>query len=124
MVRNSHERSPTPDGDAEPAVLLKRLKVSHTSDASTDPIPHFATDLFSPANIHRLHAEYDVSSPFKHALVEKLFQDDLLKRVKDEALAELNFTEKETDIYKVYQTGDLASLSFLTEAQIALLPTS
>ena len=118
MTHRTHQRSPSPpspDGghEAEPA-LLKRLKSSHISDvssasgsgagasaASTDPTPHFSQDLFAPANIHRLHTEYAASAPFKHTLVEKLFQDDLLQKVKDEALAELSFSEKETDIYKV-----------------------
>ncbi|TFK93580.1 hypothetical protein K466DRAFT_572388 [Polyporus arcularius HHB13444] len=127
MTHRTHDRAPpSPEPDAEPA-LLKRFKSSHISDAaapsSADPAPHFAPDLFGPSNIHRLHTEYDGSAPFKHAVVEKLFQDDLLQRVKDEALSELSFSEKETDIYKVYQTGDLASLSYLTEQQIALLPS-
>ncbi|KAI0774132.1 nuclear protein [Fomes fomentarius] len=124
--RTSHDRSQSPDPDQEPS-LLKRLKSSHISDATppstADPTPHFAPDLFGPSNIHRLHTDYDASGPFKHVMVEKLFQDDLLQRVKDEALSELSFSEKETDIYKVYQTGDLASLSFLTDQQIALLPS-
>jgi hypothetical protein len=46
-------------------------------------------------------ASYASSEPFKHALVEKLFRDDFLQKVKDECLSELHFTEKETDIYKV-----------------------
>ena len=105
MTHRTHDRSPSPQPDSEPS-LLKRLKSSHLSDtpassATTDPTPHFAPDLFSPSNIHRLHSEYDGSSPFKHVVVDKLFQDDLLQRVKDEALAELSFSEKETDIYKV-----------------------
>ncbi|CDO71352.1 hypothetical protein BN946_scf184908.g110 [Trametes cinnabarina] len=127
MTHRTHDRSPSPQPDSHPS-LLKRLKSSHLSDpavssATADPTPHFAPDLFSPSNIHRLHTEYDASSPFKHAVVDKLFQDDLLQRVKDEALSELSFSEKETDIYKVYQTGDLASLNYLDEHQIALLPS-
>ena len=102
--RKTDRRSPSPDKDAEPS-LLKRLKSSHISDipstTSADPTPHFAPDLFGPSNIHRLHSEYDQSGPFKHVVVEKLFQDDLLQNVKDEALSELSFSEKETDIYKV-----------------------
>ncbi|KZT12591.1 nuclear protein [Laetiporus sulphureus 93-53] len=123
-MARTHERpqSPEPlsDPEAEPS-LLKRMKVSHISnpDAFAE---HFATDLFAPSNIHRLHSEYDQSTPYKHAVVEKLVQDDLLQRVKDEALEQLSFSEKETDIYKVKQTGDLASLSFLTDDQRALLP--
>lgn len=100
----SHERSesPSPDGQSN---LLKRLKMNHISSSdskqSSDPTPHFAPDLLSPTTVHRLHLDYDASEPFKHCIVEKLFQDDLLKGVKDECLSELSFTEKETDIYKV-----------------------
>ncbi|KAI0796805.1 Oxoglutarate and iron-dependent oxygenase degradation C-term-domain-containing protein [Abortiporus biennis] len=121
----SHERSESPAPDGGEPSLLKRLKMSHISSSdpnSSDPTAHFAPDLLSPNSIHRLHSEYDSSEPFKHVVVDKLFQDDLLKGVKDEVLSELSFTEKETDIYKVNQTGDLASLNYLTEAQIALLP--
>ena len=106
MTHRDQDRSPpTPEPDSEPT-LLKRLKSSHISDTppssnSADPTPHFAPDLFGPSNIHRLHTEYEGSLPFKHVVVEKLFQDDLLQNVKDEALAELSFSEKETDIYKV-----------------------
>ncbi|OJT08001.1 Prolyl 3,4-dihydroxylase ofd1 [Trametes pubescens] len=129
MTHRTHQRSPSPQPDPSEPGLLKRLKSSHisgtgaASSATVDPTPHFAPDLFGPSNIHRLHTEYDASAPFKHAVVDKLFQDDLLQRVKDEALAELSFSEKETDIYKVYQTGDLASLNFLDLQQIALLPS-
>ncbi|CAL1701001.1 unnamed protein product [Somion occarium] len=93
-----------------------------SSSASLDPTPHFAPEVLHPNNIHRLNSEYASSEPYRYAVVDKLFQDDLLKSVKDEILSELSFTEKETDIYKVNQTGDLASLSYLTESQIALLP--
>ena len=113
MTSKTHPRSPSPPPNAEQPALLKRLKSSHISEdpASTapDPTPHFAPNLFVPSNIHRLHTEYENSGPFKHAVVEKLFQDDLLKNVKDEALAELSFSEKETDIYKVRSRAILRS---------------
>lgn len=100
----SHERS-SPE-DTEPS-LLKRMKMSYISSAPdpaapTDVAQHFAQDVLQPNNIHRLHTEYTASEPFKHAIMDKLFQDDLLKGVKDECLSELSFTEKETDIYKVF----------------------
>ncbi|TFY73860.1 hypothetical protein EWM64_g10154, partial [Hericium alpestre] len=118
-------RSPSPEPEkALPAKKLKTGHVSSTSDPAIlrDPTECFASNLFDPSNIQRLHNSYKTSEPYKYTLVEKLFQDQLLMNVKDECLSELHFTEKETDIYKVHQTGDLASLSFLTESQIALLP--
>ncbi len=95
-------RSPSAD-QSDTVSLLKRLKTQHPNNgtAAEDPIAAFATDVFDHGNISRLHNSYLESTPFHYAMVEKLFQDDLLKNVKDECLSELSFTEKETDIYKV-----------------------
>ncbi|KAG6891719.1 hypothetical protein C0992_010122 [Termitomyces sp. T32_za158] len=114
-MARTHSRPQSPDP------VVKRPKTSHV-DIPLDPTGHFSNDLFDHNSTAKLHAAYKASNPFKYAVVEKLFQDDLLKKVKDECLSELSFTEKETDIYKVNQTGDLASLNYLTDAQISLLP--
>lgn len=122
------------------ARLKKKQKRKHVHKSD------FAEGLFDDANVNRLNSEYHESKPFLHAVVDKLFQDDLLSLVKDECLKELCFTEKQTDIYRVrwftlhvayrvnsisslsglvlqvFQTGDLASLSYLSADQLALLP--
>ncbi|KAJ7167624.1 nuclear protein [Mycena filopes] len=90
--------------------------------APPDPTPQFADGVLGHTNIAQLNAGYVSNEPFKYAVVEKLFQDDLLQKVKDECMNELSFTEKETDIYKINQTGDLASLNYLPSSQISLLP--
>ena len=114
-MAKTRDRSPSPGG-SDPASVIKRLKTSHSAhngsngssrthpieiSAADDPTTRFANDLFDHANIARLSSDYAKSGPFKYAIVEKLFQDDLLRKVKDECHGELNFTEKETDIYKV-----------------------
>jgi prolyl 3-hydroxylase /prolyl 3,4-dihydroxylase len=114
-MAKTHSRSPS----AEPETgAPKRLKIGHQSYAASasaavpsppvpgpatprDVISCFAPDLFDADNVGRLAASYSTNEPFKHALIEKLFRDDLLQKVKDECLSELHFTEKETDIYKV-----------------------
>ncbi|GAB1524898.1 Predicted component of NuA3 histone acetyltransferase complex [Rhizoctonia solani] len=83
----------------------------------------FYPGLLDEANVAGLNAQYAESGPYKHAVVPSLFSDELLKAVKDEILDNVRFTEKETDIYKVHQTGDLASLSYLTPEQQALFPS-
>ena len=111
-MAKTHPRSPSPEPKTG---APKRLKIGHhsytTSTAVPDPAPGpatpqdviscFAPDLFDAENVGKLAASYSKSEPFKHALIEKLFRDDLLQQVKDECLSELHFTEKETDIYKV-----------------------
>ncbi|KAJ3788161.1 Oxoglutarate and iron-dependent oxygenase degradation C-term-domain-containing protein [Lentinula aff. detonsa] len=120
-MARTHSRPSSP----EPS-LIKRIKISHpTLDnlIPTDEISAaFASDVLEPSNVAKLQKLYRESEPFHYALVSKLFQDDLLKKVKDECLGELSFTEKETDIYKVNQTGDLASLNYLDSSQLSLLP--
>lgn len=79
----------------------QRAKSDEATERHQDHISLFTPNLFDPSNIHRLNNYYHASEPYKYALVEKLFQDDLLKNVVDECLSELHFTERETDIYKV-----------------------
>ncbi|EIW76255.1 hypothetical protein CONPUDRAFT_130769 [Coniophora puteana RWD-64-598 SS2] len=105
-----HERSPSPTADSQ----AKKLK--------TDPVQQFHDGLLEPESIQKLRNDYTTSEPYKYAVIETLFQDDLLRKVKDECMKELSFSEKETDIYKVNQTGDLASLNFITPEQLAVLP--
>ena len=92
----------------------KRQKVKHDPEQppSTDPCDaknagavlcseNLAAGLLDKENVQRLRQEYAESEPFKYARVETLFQDDLLRKVKDECVGHLSFTEKETDIYRV-----------------------
>jgi hypothetical protein len=98
-MARTHERSSSPSPTDS---LLKKLKTVHTTDPDwPTPVAHFAEGLFDAGNIQKLHTTYADSEPFKHATVENLFRDELLRNVKDECLNQLSFTEKETDIYKV-----------------------
>lgn len=99
----ARERSPTRDG-TDP----KRLKTDSSSPPAAPAAPspntntdQFAYEIFNHNHIAKLHTDYLDSSPFKHVVVDKLFKDELLVKVKDECLR-LNFTEKETDIFKVW----------------------
>src|SRR5579872_2669889 len=91
----------------------KRQKVTHDTTDSSSPTgdadgaektrtelcaENLATGLLAEVNVEKLRKEYATSEPYKHARIEALFQDDLLRKVKDECLTHLRFTEKETDI--------------------------
>lgn len=117
-MARTHRRSSSPDQN-DSSTLIKKLKSSHVSTAAggaattnghangsaTDPTSNFADGILAHTSIAQLNAGYASNGPFKYAIVEKLFQDDLLQKVKDECMSELNFTEKETDIYKVRALG-------------------
>lgn len=49
--------------------------------------------------------------------------DTLLRKVRDEVRENVHFTPKETDIYKIHQSGDLANLDGLDDAALEKLPS-
>jgi|ERR1700722_17152406 len=53
------------------------------------------------------------NEPFEHWILDGIFEDEFLSKVKEESVKEISFSLKETDIYKIQQTGDLSSLSFI-----------
>ncbi|SMN19952.1 similar to Saccharomyces cerevisiae YER049W TPA1 Poly(rA)-binding protein involved in translation termination efficiency, mRNA poly(A) tail length and mRNA stability [Maudiozyma saulgeensis] len=62
------------------------------------------------------------SEPYNWGSITDLVDDDLLRSVRKEIENEIHFTLKETDIYKVNQSGDLANLSGLDWADLSRLP--
>jgi Rps23 Pro-64 3,4-dihydroxylase Tpa1-like proline 4-hydroxylase len=56
-------------------------------------------------------------------VIHPLIEDSLLRSVRNEIQEHLDFTEKETDIYKIFQSGDLANLDGLDDASLSKLPS-
>ena len=68
-------------------------------------------------------ASFGAALPFSHVQLSSLFAQDALRAVRTE-LALLQSTFKETDLFKVYQTGDLANLDEANAEHTALLPST
>lgn len=83
----------------------------------------FRAGLFDEKVLDAYRTEYAESSPYKHAVIHELVDDTLLRSVRDEVRANVHFTPKETDIYKIHQSGDLANLDGLDDASLAKLPS-
>ena len=78
----------------------------------------FAEDIL--ANYTKKYAE---SEPYKHSVISSLINDDLLRSVRNEIRENVHFTPKETDIYKIHQSGDLANLEGLDDGALEKLPS-
>jgi prolyl 3-hydroxylase /prolyl 3,4-dihydroxylase len=83
----------------------------------------FRSDLFDEPIVNSYRAGYDKSGPYPHAVVSSLIQDGLLRRVRSEISEHISFTLKETDIYRIHQSGDLANLSKLDAESLKHLPS-
>ncbi|GFR40250.1 hypothetical protein Agub_g822 [Astrephomene gubernaculifera] len=69
-----------------------------------------------------LHEQYQAAVPYKHCVMKQLFSSDLLRQVRDEIINNINATYKETDLFKVFQTGDLGNLDSLDPQAASKLP--
>lgn len=67
--------------------------------------------------------QYARSEPYKHSVISSLINDELLRSVRLEIKENVHFTPKETDIYKIHQSGDLANLDGLDDAALEKLPS-
>ncbi|KAI5796540.1 oxygenase-like protein [Geopyxis carbonaria] len=83
----------------------------------------FTQGLFEDAVEARYRESYRGSEPYQHAVITPLIADSLLLSVKREILSALAFTPKETDIYRIHQSGDLANISGLPAHLAAQLPS-
>nr|POF07215.1 prolyl 3,4-dihydroxylase ofd1 [Quercus suber] len=84
---------------------------------------HFRSGLFDPGTVDNFIVTYAASAPYKHAVVSDLIDDALLRAVRGEIIENIHFTPKETDIYKIHQSGDLANLDGLPTAALERLPS-
>lgn len=83
----------------------------------------FSKGLFATETVQRYADAYTESEPYKHAVVSNLIDDSLLRSVRSEILDNIHFTPKETDIYKIHQSGDLANLDGLPSSALEKLPS-
>jgi len=68
-----------------------------------------------------LRKQYLASSPYPHVVVSNVADDARLRLVRDEIIENIRATFKETDIYKMFQTGDLNNLDKLEPEEKAQL---
>jgi len=83
----------------------------------------FGAGLFEAKTVSQYSTAYAQSEPYKHAVVSGLIDDTLLRSVRTEILDNIHFTPKETDIYKIHQSGDLANLDGLDPSALEKLPS-
>jgi Rps23 Pro-64 3,4-dihydroxylase Tpa1-like proline 4-hydroxylase len=83
----------------------------------------FREGLFDDDVLEKYTQAHAKSEPYKHAVINELINDSLLRKVRDEIRKNVQFTPKETDIYKIHQSGDLANLDGLDDAALERLPS-
>ncbi|KAL5048395.1 hypothetical protein BDW71DRAFT_177596 [Aspergillus fruticulosus] len=115
MKRKTNSRESV-DGNGQPDTKKRAL-------SSEEVALRFRDGLFEPSVQENYTKLYSESAPYLHGVIHPLIEDSLLRSVRDEIQAHLHFTEKETDIYKIFQSGDLANLDGLDDGSLSRLPS-
>ncbi|KAK5053112.1 hypothetical protein LTR84_002086 [Exophiala bonariae] len=110
-----------PEEGAEPP--SKKRHVSPDSNLQAARGTAFRSDLFETTTRDSFRKYYEQSGPYPHAVVPSLIQEELLRSVRREVTEHVHFTLKETDIYRIHQSGDLANLSNLPAEALKHLPS-
>ncbi|GMH35924.1 hypothetical protein BSKO_03792 [Bryopsis sp. KO-2023] len=71
----------------------------------------WAADLFGEASVKDLRERFHNAEPYKHVAIDGVCDDAKMKVVREQLISGLKADFKETDIFKVFQTGDLANLT-------------
>lgn len=100
--------------DLDSADQAKRRAPSHQE--------RFREGLFDEPVLDEYRRSYLASEPYRHGVIQNLISPALLSKVRSE-IQNLSFTPKETDIYKIHQSGDLANLDGLDDSSLKLLPS-
>ncbi|CZR54186.1 related to component of NuA3 histone acetyltransferase complex [Phialocephala subalpina] len=104
-------------------IMKKRAKTVRTALSEEDVQKCFRKGLFAEDILENYTKEYADSEPYKHSVISGLINDDLLRKVRNEIRENVQFTPKETDIYKIHQSGDLANLDGLDDGALEKLPS-
>ena len=70
----------------------------------------------------QLAQAYQSGKPYPHCVIENLFDEERLRVVREEIISNIEATYKETDLFKMLQTGDLANMDALDESSRSKLP--
>jgi len=104
--------------------VTRKLKLTAPSALTNEEArERFRKNLFSRSVLEGYKSGYVSSTPYKHSVISNLIDDALLRRVRKEIRANVSFTPKETDIYKIHQSGDLANLDGLDDEALGKLPS-
>ncbi|KKY37057.1 putative pkhd-type hydroxylase tpa1 [Diaporthe ampelina] len=108
---------------SQPGLKRASSKRSKTSLPELEAKARFRKGLFEQQVLDTYTKDYAESSPYKHSVINGLVDDTLLRNVRDEIRENVSFTPKETDIYKIHQSGDLANLDGLDDEALSKLPS-
>lgn len=96
--------------------VAKRARADPEAESLESPL---SEGLLSPSAQDAVRERYATAQPYSYAVIERLCDAERMAAIKQEITRNLRADFKETDLFKLYQTMDLANLS-LTHADVKI----
>jgi prolyl 3-hydroxylase /prolyl 3,4-dihydroxylase len=119
VKRSTKEAAP----QSTPVLRKKKISIRQTPEEAAQAVKYFQPHVFEPSFTSQIKQSIIDSQPYRWGTIKNLIDDDLLRNVRKEIMSEIEFTRKETDIYKIFQSGDLANLSAMPDELLQRLPS-
>jgi len=74
------------------------------------PPPRLSSFPAAHTNIHKFKSGPSECNLYPHCVIKDMLLPERFQALREEMISNLSSTFKETDLYKVYQTGDLGNL--------------
>ena len=100
----------------------KRQKTGDVVAATNEDSSVFVEGLTSASNTAGLRRAYAEAKPYPHAVLPELCREEHFEKVKTEIVQNLKTNFKETDLFKFFQTTDLANVDASQPELAAKLP--
>ena len=108
LFSRARERAPTISRESKTHKMAhedsaaKRVK----RDPSGDDSAPISDTLLSDESAKALRASHDGSAPYTHVVLRDVVDDRLLRDAREEIINNIQATYKETDLFKLFQTGE------------------
>lgn len=98
---NKYKKKKSKDGKDSDSKKKKRSK----------PLPVALESMESEEFTKLMRTLHDQSGPYKHLVLDPLYDPEKLREVHEEVKHNMTATYKETDLFKLFQTGELGNLT-------------
>jgi hypothetical protein len=98
----SKQQPPQQQHDSEPAAKKLKTGGARAAAAANGVI---RGSLLAPESRSRLRADLEAAQPYTHLVLQELCDPAVLRAVRSEVINNISATYKETDLFKVFQTG-------------------
>jgi len=116
------DASATVDSPSRKRTRVEAAQATTTGPTTTTPPTALRDTLLDPSHVTALRQAYPQAPGYPHCVVQDVLDPAFFRGLREEMVGSLSATFKETDLFKLYQTEDMANLDANDPEIVSRLP--